>query len=150
MSEFSVFTVCIQQNIPWILSKKESHSWHEIHKFHTFPQKQSHLQPVFELKLSEYLYWFHKWKETKVSPMQSNWKLIFPDSQLLQAFHFRKGKEEVCYTVWTIRLAKMLPFTSCPSFEYWKRKRKMSYKTFFFFHFHFFASVCKAVGFIAH
>lgn len=69
-------------------------------------------------------------KKQKPVPCRAIWNWFF-DSQILQTFHFKKSEKELCCTEWAIRLAEMLPFTFCPSFEYWKRKR-ISYKTFLF------------------
>lgn len=77
--------------------------------------------------------------------MQSNWELIFADSWILQAFHFRKGGKELLHQV-DYQIGKNVAIYLLSKCWILKEKEKDELQNAFFFRFHFFAFVCKAVS----
>lgn len=142
--------VCMQQNIFCTLFKalqmKPYREWYGFYYFSLLSFQGTELfSASFQLKHSPCLCWFHKWKEIRASPMQSNWQLIFTDPNPL-GISLQEGWKSTDAQSGLLNWQKMLPFAFCLRLKYWKRK--MTYWTFSFFHFHF--AICKAECFLTY
>lgn len=84
-------------------------------------QRNNCFQPVFELKHSKYLYWCHKCKEIKGSPLHSNWYLLT---------HLTWGRNVLHRMDYVIGKKKNVVIYHSPSF--WKLKEKDKLQNFFF------------------